>query len=123
MSSQIQDIDFDQSYVIKKSLLHVSTTKRFYFTRRFTPLLLYEYISNISNLYNLDKNLSLASQMICDHMFSDSKSDHIFRIFGYVPGLYIFLLVCCLTILPPVVGWDIIGYESDPLPSYNDIRN
>ena len=54
------------------------------------PLLLNQYISNISNLYNLDENLSLASQTIYDHNFSDPKLDHTFHIFGYVPGLYIF---------------------------------
>ena len=30
---------------------------------------------------------------------------------------------CCLTILPLVVGRDILGYESKPLPSYNNLRN
>ena len=48
------------------------------------------YTSNISNIYNLDKNTSLSSQIICDHMFSDPNLDHTFRIFGYVLGLYIF---------------------------------
>ena len=28
-----------------------------------------------------------------------------------------------LVILSPGVGWDIMGYESDPLPSYPDLRN
>ena len=27
------------------------------------------------------------------------------------------------TILPHVVGWDIMGYESEPPPSYNNPRN
>ena len=33
------------------------------------------------------------------------------------------LICCCLTVLPPPVGWDIIGYESEPLPSYMWSRN
>ena len=44
-------------------------------------LLSNQYISNIPNLYNPDVNLSLSSQMICDHMFSDPKSDNIFPYF------------------------------------------
>ena len=41
-------------------------------------LLLNQYISNIYNVYNPGVNLSLAYQIMCDHMFSDPKSDHIF---------------------------------------------
>ena len=44
-------------------------------------LLLNQYISNISNLYNLDVDLSFASQMICDHMFSDPKLYYIYSYF------------------------------------------
>ena len=29
----------------------------------------------------MDKNSSLASQTLCDHMFSDPKSDHTFHVF------------------------------------------
>ena len=29
----------------------------------------------------------------------------------------------CLTLLPLFVGWDIMGYESETLPYYNDLRN
>ena len=29
-----------------------------------------------------------------------------------------YLYSCCLTLLLPLVGWDIMGYESAPLPSY-----
>ena len=36
----------------------------------------------------MDKKLSLASQTICDHMFSDLKLDHTFHVFGYIIGLY-----------------------------------
>ena len=68
--------------VFDKSRSRMSTTRRFYFTRKFCfYLLLNKYISNISNLYNPDKNLSLASQTICDHIFIDPKSDHTFHIF------------------------------------------
>ena len=39
--------------------------KTVFFYLRLNP-----YISNISNLYNPDQNLSLAYQTICDHVFS-----------------------------------------------------
>ena len=58
-------------------------------------LLSNQYISNISNVYNPDKNSSLVSQTICYHMLSDTKSDIYFMIFGYVPGLYIFYSRMC----------------------------
>ena len=32
-------------------------------------------------------------------------------------------LISWLTLLPPVVGWDIMGCESEPLPSYNKLSN
>ena len=35
----------------------------------------------ILNTYNMEQNLSLASQTICDHMFSDLKLDHNFHVF------------------------------------------
>ena len=44
-------------------------------------LLLNQYISNISNIYNPDVNLSLAYLTICDHMFSYPKSYNIFSYF------------------------------------------
>ena len=51
--------------------------------------LLFESLSQISqNLYKRDKNLSLASQNICDHIFSDMKSDRTLYVFGYILGLY-----------------------------------
>ena len=31
--------------------------------------------------------------------------------------------VCWLIILPRRVGWDIMGYTSDPIPSYHELRN
>ena len=73
--------------VINKSFSRVTKIGRFYF-KQCIFLLLDQYISNISNLYNLDKNTSLVSQTICDHMCSDPESDHIFINFDYVPGLY-----------------------------------
>ena len=33
------------------------------------------------------------------------------------------LVVCCLNLLPPSAGWDIIGYESDTFPSYRYLIN
>ena len=47
----------------------------------FFSLLLNQYILNISNIYNVYIHLSLASQTICDLMFSDPKSDRIFLYF------------------------------------------
>ena len=44
-------------------------------------LLSNQYISNISNLYNPDVNMRLASQTKCDKMFSDPKSDNILSYF------------------------------------------
>ena len=32
-------------------------------------------------------------------------------------------LVVWLIILPPGVDWDIMGYASDPLPYYHELRN
>ena len=46
------------------------SNKKFYFTHQFFSLLSNPYISNISNIYNPEKNSSLASQTRCDHMFS-----------------------------------------------------
>ena len=68
----------------------------------FFSLLSDQCISNISNIYNPDVNLRLASQTIWDHMFSDPKSDYIFsyfqlptwlifRFFSYVVIFYLFL--------------------------------
>ena len=74
--------------MIDKAFPFVFTTRRFYFAQKFLPILLNQYISNIWNLYNSDVNLSISSQTICDHMFSDPKSYHIIRVFGYEPGLY-----------------------------------
>ena len=65
-----------------KSRPHVSSTRSILFHK---SVLFYlgsnPYISNIYNIYNQEQNLSLASQKICDHMFSDPKSDHTFRVF------------------------------------------
>ena len=65
--------------MIYKALLFVSSTRRFLFYTEFLfSLRLSTYISNISNIYNPDKKMSLVSQTICDHMFSDPKLDHTF---------------------------------------------
>ena len=43
----------------------------------------------------MDKHLSLLSQTICDHMFSDMKSDHTFHVFCF-HTCPIFCLLCLL---------------------------
>ena len=50
------------------------------------------YIPNISNLYNPNVNMSLASQTKCDNMFFDTESDHIFSHFPVTYLVYIFFL-------------------------------
>ena len=51
--------------------------------------------SNITNLSNMNVNLSLSSQTKCDNMFSDPESDQIFSHFSGTYLVYIlFLLVC-----------------------------
>ena len=68
--------------MINKSRSHVLTTRRFLFYMKiFLSLLLNPYISNISNLHNLNKNMRLSSQKIYDRMFSDPKSDHTSHVF------------------------------------------
>ena len=61
-------------------------------------IFLNQYISNISNLYNPDVNLSLASQTICDHMFSYPKSDHIFSYFWLCTWFIYFFLSCVVIV-------------------------
>ena len=36
---------------------------------------------------------------------------------------YLLVKTWCWTILPPPLGWNIMGYKSEPLPSYRCIRN
>ena len=38
--------------------------------------------------YKPDKNIILAYQTICDHMFSYPKSDHNFHFLSYICGIY-----------------------------------
>ena len=89
-------------------------------------------ISNIylSYLYDLNINLSLASQTICEHMLSYPKLDHNFHIFGCIIGLYIFSY--CMwklytyfedgKLLKLTVGWFLI--ESNQLqPWYYFLTN
>ena len=74
------------SPVIDKARLRVSSTRRFLF---YTAVLLYLRLNPyISYLYNPDQNSSLASQTICDHMFSDPRSDCTFHVIGYVLGFF-----------------------------------
>ena len=47
-------------------------------------------ISNISNLYNTNVNMSLESQMKCDNILSDPKSDHISSHFSVTYLVYIY---------------------------------
>ena len=46
------------------------------------------FISNISNIYNPDQNMSLASQTICDHMIQIRSRIILSIFFGYVLVLY-----------------------------------
>ena len=62
-----------------------------------------KYISNISNLYNPNKNMSLAYQMKCDIIFSDPESDHIFShscfSVTYLVYIYLFSYVVIIHLL------------------------
>ena len=58
--------------VINKTVLFHTTV----FYLRSNP-----YILHISNIYNPDQHSSLASQTICDQMFSDPKLYHNFHVF------------------------------------------
>ena len=49
-----------------------------------------QYISNISDIYNPNVNMSIASQTKCDSMFSDPKLDHIFSHYSVMYLVYIF---------------------------------
>ena len=60
----------------------------------------------ISNLYNLDQNLSLAYQTIRDHVFSDLKSDNTFYLFRLLAWL-IYIFVFRVTI--PHLVWGCEG--------------
>ena len=65
----------------QKIMLVRVKTRRFYFIRKFCfSLLMYQYISNISNIYNPEENLTLAYQTICDHTFSNLKLYHTFHL-------------------------------------------
>ena len=63
---------------------------------------------NISNLYNPDQILSLSSQKICEHMFSDMKLNDTFHVFFYSLGFFSFLLLCgnCLLTLKMGRFWN-----------------
>ena len=80
------------------------------FINRFS-LLSNKYISNmsnISNIYNLDANLSLAYKKICDRMFSDPKSDNIFSYF-WLRTWIIFCLFLYVVISHLLHRWGGVG--------------
>ena len=66
-------------------------TVLFYTAVLFFPTFESIYLKYLKSLQS-GKTLILASQTICDHMFSDPKSDHNF-FSSFVPGLYISSLV------------------------------
>ena len=66
--------------IIKKTTLAIDEKK---FHRWVLSNFLNQYISNISNIYNTNKNMSLAYQTKRDNKFSDSESDHIFSHFVF----------------------------------------
>ena len=67
----------------------------------------------------MDNILSLASQTMCYHIFSDLESDHNFHIFGYVLGLYfVSSRICQLytlfedrNVMESTVSWFLIEYN------------
>ena len=54
-----------------------------------------KYISNISNIYNLNVNMSLASKTKCDNMFLDTELDNIFSHSSVTYLVYTFFLLVC----------------------------
>ena len=94
--------------VIDKAFSRVSTTRGLYFTRKFFSLLSNKYISNISNLYNWDKNSSLGLHGICVHMFSDPKSDHTFHTF-WLRTWIIFFFLSYVAIVHLLRRWEGVG--------------
>ena len=74
--------------VINKSRSWYSSARLFLFYA--TVLFYLRLNSYISNLYNPNQNSSLASQTICDHMFSYPKSYYTFNIFWLNTWLILF---------------------------------
>ena len=100
---------------IRKARSRVSTTRRFYFTWHFCFCVLWnQYISKMSNLYNPDKKIKPSiSNNMWPHV-SDPKSDHTFIFFGYVPGLYFFLILCGNFPVTSKTGrcWNLLKFDS-----------
>ena len=78
--------------------------------------ILYQYILNISNLYNLNKNMSLASKTKCEIMFSDPESEHIYIYFFQLRTSFIFCLFSCVVIINLFRGGQGVGIYSKLIP-------
>ena len=75
--------------IIKKSHSHLSLTIRFYFTLQFLKICVQIHLSpKVSKIYNLDQNLRVVSQIICDNMISDPKSNNNFHAFLLCTWVY-----------------------------------
>ena len=80
---------------LQSTLVCVNNKTVLFYPTEFFSRLLNQYISNISDIYNFYYtylNLSLSSQMICEHMFSDPKSVHILNFLvtsKYTPNITI----------------------------------
>ena len=59
-----------------------------------------QYISNISNLYNTNENMSLASQTKCDNLFSDlGVRSYIFTFFSQLRTWFVFCFLSYVVII------------------------
>ena len=58
-----------------------------------------QYISYISNIYNPNLNMRLASQMKCDKMFLDLELDHVLLHFSVKYLVYIYLFFSYVAII------------------------
>ena len=97
----------------QSKLAHVINKTVLFYTTDFY-LLLNTYISNISNIYDTDQNLSLASQTICDQMFSYPKLDHAFHIFQL--RSWIFFSLSYVPISHLLWGWEGVGIHCKLIP-------
>ena len=75
-----------------------------------------QYISNISNIYNTDVNLTLASQTIFDHIFQIRSRIIYFHTFCYIP--YIFCLFLYEAILHLLQIWKGFGIYFKLIPDW-----
>ena len=96
------------------------------------PLPFYIYLRNRSYTINFKTKLYSGSLYLPSHVLlpPPHKSASSWNPFWprsqliYVLKDHLHLCdLSCLTLLPLVVGWYIMVYESDPLPSYNELRN